>query len=66
MSDPKDYRTESGHAPGEVTPDGIGVLHVRMTRAKVPNGPPNPVHPSRAHVKEGDDETVVPASKEVK
>lgn len=29
-----EYRTESGHAPGEVTPDGIGVLHGRATKHK--------------------------------
>ncbi len=34
MADPKDYRTESGHAPGEHTPDGIGVLHAKLTRHK--------------------------------
>lgn len=32
--DPKNYRTESGHAPGEVTPDKIGVLHGVATKHK--------------------------------
>lgn len=28
------YRTESGHAPGEVTPEGVGILHGHATKHK--------------------------------